>query len=427
MNLADVRRARDDRGLTARLPLPRSFRASTQPELLVRPSRLAVLALSIVSPLRLAAQRTDAPPAHSFTGVPALNFDADEGFGYGGVLQYHDYGAGAERPYRYMLQPAVLFTTRGRRDAVLFADAPHLLAGGWRLTALVAREQQLATPFYGLGNDTDADPAMVSSSNPYFYRYGRTVLRANVDVQHALGHPALRGVAGVGVRHVDLRAVPYDRGTTLLAQTLGNAPAALSSHSARVGLVWDTRDREIGPTRGSWIEVLAQAVSSPAAGYGAYTRLTTTARHYAPLSHALTFAQRVVVQNVHGDAPVTELSLLQSSYRDDEGLGGASTLRGIPQNRYQGKGIALANAELRWEALRGEVHGTPARLIVTGFADAGRVWESGIRISELATALHASGGAGMRVGLGPSFIAGADVGHSAQSAAATYVVLGYAF
>ena len=390
----------------------------------------AAVALALCLPIgpALPAQQRTAPTGRALAGVPALNFDADEGVGYGALLQYYDYGSDGADPYRFTLQPTLFGTTRGRRDLVLFVDAPHLLPGGWRAGGAIGRELELATPYYGIGNDTRVDAGATTGANPYFYRYGRTVLRAGVDVQHSVGHPSLRVLLGVGARHVVVRPVPYDEGTTLLAQTLGTAEQpALASRSARVGLVWDSRDREIGPRRGTWAELLVQGVSRPGDAYGSYTRVTSTVRRYVPLGARMTLAQRVVVQNVSGNAPVTELSLVQGSYKDDEALGGASSLRGIPKDRYLGKGIAFANTELRWDAASFTLRGTPSRLVLSGFVDGGRVWSDGVRLGEVVEDLHVGAGAGARVAVGPSFVLASDVGHSAQSAAAVYIGVGYLF
>ena len=51
-------------------------------------------------------------------GLPALNFDADEGVGYGAVAQLYQYGDGSRAPYQWMLQPTVFLTTEGRRGKI---------------------------------------------------------------------------------------------------------------------------------------------------------------------------------------------------------------------------------------------------------------------------------------------------------------------
>jgi outer membrane protein assembly factor BamA len=337
------------------------------------------------------------------------------------------------QPYRYTVQPTVFLTTRGRRDFTLFIDAPHLLPGGWRVGGSAASERQLATPYYGIGNQTVAADAATTGANPYYYRYGRRVIRVSVDGQHDLGVPGFRLLLGAGARSVDVTTVPYGEGTTLLAQEVGSVSLPTSGTTllptytaryGRVGLVLDTRDREIGTRRGVWADVLVQQGKIDDA---AFTRATVTLRHYTPLTSKVTIADRIVMQNVNGNLPPTELSILQGSYRDDEALGGASSIRGLPKNRYVGRGIAFANTEVRWDARAFALRRAPSHLVLSGFLDAGRVWRGNIRLDELLTELHVGYGAGARLAIGPSFVVATDVGHSSQTPAAVYVGLGYLF
>lgn len=384
-----------------------------------------LLAVAVALP---AQQPASAPTGHSLAGLPSLNFDADEGFGYGALIQYYDYGYSGVQPYRYAVQPAVFFTTRGRRDVTLFLDAPHLLPADWRLGAQLAREQQITAPYYGVGNFTENLASATSGTNPYFYRFGRTVIRSNADFQHSLGYPALRVLIGVATRTADVKTVPYDSGTTLLATQKGKTTLpTVQARLARVGLVWDTRDREIGPQNGNWSELLVQRAGRVLGGDQVFTRITGTVRQYVPLTSKVTLAERVVMQTVHGDPAVSEIFAVQSSFRDDEILGGATSIRGIPKNRYVGKGVAFANSELRWSATTFNVAGRSAGLILSAFADAGRVWTDGLDASQLFSDLHVGYGGGARVAAGPSFVIAADVGHSSESTAAIYLGLGYLF
>jgi outer membrane protein assembly factor BamA len=375
-----------------------------------------------------AQQPPSAPTGHSLAGLPSVNFDADEGFGYGALIQYYDYGYAGVQPYRYALQPAVFFTTRGRRDVTFFLDAPHLLPADWRLGAQVAREQQITAPYYGVGNATANLTTATAGTNPYYYRFGRTVIRSNADFQHSLGYPALRVLLGVATRNADVKTVPYDSGTTLLAQQTGKTILpTVNARLARIGLVWDTRDKEIGTEHGNWSELLVQRAGRTLGGDQVFTRITGTVRQYVPLMTNVTLAERVVMQTVHGDPAVSEIFVVQSSFRDDEILGGATSIRGIPKNRYVGKGVAFANSELRWSATSFNVGGRSARLILSAFADAGRVWTDGLDVSQLTSDLHVGYGGGARVAAGPSFVIAADVGHSSESTAAIYLGLGYLF
>ncbi len=396
----------------------------------------AALLLTAPAVSLLNAQESPAPTGWEPAGLPALNYDSDEGFGYGVLLELYNYGDGGYSPYRFTLQPTVFLTTGGRREFTLFFDAPHLLPEGWRIDASVGNRRQFAIPYYGLGNTSVYDALLEDTEGPYYYRYGGTQRQAAVNVQRSLGNTALRVLVGVGATHTDVDPLPKDATATLLDQVIANAgmpgsipetiPGGWSNH-LRGGLVWDTRDRETGPHRGTWSEVLVQAVPEFLGSESGYVRWTLVDRRYVPLGDRLTFANRVIVQDVEGEAPFYDLSIIQTSFKQREGLGGGRTLRGIPRNRYVGKGLFLWNAELRWRAADFTVVGRSSHMVLSTFVDTGRVWADGLVLGEFLSELHTAYGVGIRVGMGENFIAGIDVGHSSASSAAIYINTGYMF
>lgn len=393
----------------------------------IRISSRAFRAAAMLLGTLTAAIDAQQPRGIEISGVPALNFDADEGFGYGAILQLYRYDAGAAS-YRWTVQPTVFLTTEGRRDYTLFFDAPARPNHSWRYTLYAGREQQLATPYYGIGNATPYDASLETGSTRYFYRYGRDRLRATADVQHSLWHPALRVLVGAGASNDKINLTPFDSGSTLIERDLGGAtPETGHTNYLRAGLTWDTRDREIGPRSGTWADVIVQRVDTRLGASASYTRWTATARHYQPLGSRLTLANRVLAQNVQGAAPFYVLSELQTTQRLQDGLGGASSVRGLPKDRYVGKGTVLTNNELRWRAADFSLHGRPSSVVLSGFVDAGRVWADGIELSRLTRELRAGYGGGARLAFGPSFVVAVDVGHSAQSTAPVYIGLGYLF
>jgi outer membrane protein assembly factor BamA len=272
------------------------------------------------------------------------------------------------------------------------------------------------------------NPALSGAANKYFYRFGRTIVRANADFQHPIGVPEIRLFMGAGVRSQTVQTVPFDSGTTLLAQQLGRgALPAQQATFARLGVVVDTRDNEISTTRGNWSELLVMRAGKTLGGDEVFTRITGTIRQYASITSDLVLAQRVVMQTVRGELPITDFSLIQNSYRDYEGLGGSTTIRGIPRNRFQGKGIAFSNTELRWSAAQFDVLKHSTRLVLSGFVDTGRVWEQGFDVATILDGLHTGYGGGVHFEVGPTFIITGDVGHSNLSTAAIYLGLGYLF
>jgi outer membrane protein assembly factor BamA len=367
------------------------------------------------------------PTGREIAGVPALNYNSDEGFGYGALLAVYDYGTRGADPYRYTLQPTVFFTTGGRRDLTMFFDAPSALGARWRLTAFAGDEKQSASPYYGTGNESRYDETLESEPNSRYYRFGRRQSRGTADAQYRLGASPLRLLGGVGAARTSVDPTA-DGGTTLLAQELGGRAAADGwSNYVRFGLVWDSRDREVGPTRGRWAEVLVQRFDRSVGSDWDFTRSTLTWREYVSLSRRLVLAGRVLAQQVSGDAPFYELAFVQSSFKQQEGLGGLGTVRGLPKNRYVGKGLVVLNGELRWRAADVRLLRKPAYVVLSGFGDAGRVWSGAIRASEVTQDLHVGYGGGVRLGLGPNFLVALDVGHSAEATAPIYLGLGYMF
>ncbi|MCG6988075.1 MAG: BamA/TamA family outer membrane protein [Gemmatimonadetes bacterium] len=389
----------------------------------------ALSALASMAAMTLPVGGRAQSPAHTgleVAGVPALNYDADEGFGYGVIAELYQYGRGGAAPYRYTLQPTLFLTTGGRRDVTLFFDAPHVLPGGWRLDAFLGSEKQIATPFYGTGNDAPYDPSLESDQNPYYYRFGRTRRRAEINVQHTLFDRRLRALMGVGAAHTDVIDVPKGVGTTYLAD-LGTGPDGGWSNHVRVGLVWDSRDRETGPRRGTWSDILLQRVDPALGSDWRYTRWTLTDRRYFSISRALVFANRFVLQGVSGSAPFYDLQVLQTSFKQQEGLGGAKTLRGVLKNRYTGDGLFLWNAELRWEAVDFSALGKDFHTVLSGFVDSGRVWSGSPRLSQVFRGLHRGIGGGVRLVMGENFVVAVDAGTGAETGMPLYIGLGYLY
>lgn len=404
------------------------------------PVRLTALAAVALTPLVALAPASAQQPAGTtsapsrgweLTGLPALNYDADEGVGYGALVEAYDYGPGI-RPYRLTIQPTLFLTTEGRRDLTWFVDAPVLGNGRWRITSSGGFEHQLAMPWYGVGNATSYDAANESKPNEHYYRYGRDRRRLTVDLQRTVGRTPLRVLVGAGLSSTRVDLTPFDEGTTLLAQQLGGVtPERTRENYARAGVVWDTRDREIGTRRGAWGELLVQRTSRGLAATSDWTRVTGTWRGYVPLGEKVVFAQRWVGQAATGDLPFTELPVIASSFKEQEGLGGAKTLRGIPRDRYVGPALALVNTELRWRAREGRILGKPSHVVLTGFLDGGRVWSDVPNLADATSDIvrdwHFGYGGGVRVVRGESFVVAVDVGHSRESTAPFYIGLGYLF
>lgn len=386
---------------------------------------LCILAAS--SPLPLHAQ--GAATGLEVGALPALNYDADEGFGYGALAELYQYGDGTAEPYRWTLQPTVFLTTEGRRDVTVFFDGPAVLPDPWRFDVFVGSEKQIATPYYGVGNNVPYDETLDRDDgpNPYFYRFGRTRRSVTFNVQRGLGDTRVRALMGGGVVRTTAVPVPDGEGTTLYEQHVGAAETAGWYNYLRIGLIWDSRDRETGPRRGAWTEILLQRVDETLGSESSFTRWTVTDRRYIPLGERWVLAHRYLLQGVSEGAPLHELHRVQTSFKQQEGLGGAKTLRGVLKNRFVGRGMLVWNVELRWRVAEFRLLGRSFHTVVSGFLDQGRVWEEGPRVDELLRDLHRGFGGGVRLGMGENFVVAVDAGTSEETGLTVYVGLGYPF
>ena len=88
-------------------------------------------------------------------GVPALNYNTDDGFGYGILLDLFNYKDGGYSPCYFKINPIIFFTTGGKQDHTLFFDAPYLLGKGMRFNVRLRFKMEDFYPYYGLGNDSE--------------------------------------------------------------------------------------------------------------------------------------------------------------------------------------------------------------------------------------------------------------------------------
>jgi outer membrane protein assembly factor BamA len=338
---------------------------------------LAVAALLGAAPIPLAAQRY-----WKETLYPLPFYSAADGLWLWGHYGRWSPIGFVERPEPYLA--ALNFdagaSTQGSASAAVDLQAPAWW-DGWRvgLTASVARANRLG--YYGIGNATTYSSDSTGSGRQYFYRVSRTTQAVRLTVQRRLAG-GLRALAGATVTHTNYRALP---GTSRFGQDLAAGlidRARTTDASARAGLVFDSRDHEIDPHQGVFADALYTA------GDG-YHRVTAGARVYVRPLEKLTIAMRLEGEDVRGDAPLPELTTIESSERQIPATGGYYSLRAYYDARFSGAGKLLGGVELRYALLW-----APSLLEVklVGFYEAGRVFAPGESWRLTTDGLHPSGG-----------------------------------
>lgn len=319
---------------------------------------------------------------YNFGPLPAVAFDADKGFQLGALLNIYDFGDGSTYPNtRQQWYFEASFFTKGSQLYVVSYDNKFWIPG-IRFSTALAITNDKAMDFYGFnGYMSYYDHAMVdlgkSSDDMYLYtpkyRINRLAALFKADLIGKIGNTPLNWEAGYHLSYFDVGAINRDKINknkdenkmfpadvpTLYEQyrTWGiisddEADGGINS-TVRLGLLYDTRDKEGAPSRGVWAEAHAILAPKWLGTTNPYYKYSATFRHYLPIvdRDLLTFAYRLNYQGSFGkDVPyyvLPYITTMGQSY-DRDGMGGFRTIRGLMRNRVQGLDMASYNAELRW-------------------------------------------------------------------------------
>jgi hypothetical protein len=289
-----------------------------------------------------------------------------------------------ERPERWLGAIVVdaAASTEGSYTVIADAQAPGLWKG-WRAALTVGAVRANRLGYYGIGNDTPYDPDSVGGPDPYFYAVSRATQQVRATVQRRVAGP-VRALAGLVYEHTEYRGLPggtvFER--ELAAGALDSSQVRFSDLAGRVGLILDTRDNELDPHRGLFVELLYAASDG-------YARTTGHARAYVQPWERLTVAGRVAVEGMSGQPPLAPLTLMESSERPFVAVGGYYSQRGYYDGRFAGPGKLLGGIEARYGLLWAP---TLFEVKLVGFFDAGRVFAPGEDVELTTEGLHHSGG-----------------------------------
>lgn len=418
------------------------------------------------------SQEEVAKEGWNFGALPTVTFDSDLGFQYGALVDLYNYGDGERYPkYNHHLYFEVSRFTKGSGINRFYYDSDQLIPGLLTFFDL-SYLSDLAYDFYGFNgynavvNPDWADEDSESYRTRMFYKYDRKLFRFKVDVQGRLTGNNFRWLAGVNflnfkVGPVDLEKlnkgkkndeqlpdVPglYDRylqwGIVPEEEADGGFVPAI-----KTGIVYDSRDNRPNPMKGIWTEAVVEGVPDFFGAESAFTKLSLTHRQYFTIiPKDLSLAYRLNYQTtISGHTPFyyqTQVLTSELKSATSEGLGGASTLRGIWRNRVVGDGYFLGNIEARWKFARFQFINNNFYLGLNGFMDFGRVTKRiDVNTEEIevpqynyfrddAEAIHYSYGAGLRIAMNQNFIVKIDYGIAADERdgdSGIYIGLNYLF
>lgn len=333
----------------------------------MRRSHILALSLLLLFPL-LSPAENEKGRTYSWGVIPASNYDSDLGYRYGGVLNVFDYGHKTrEDKYEQYLFLKLTNTTKGTLQAQALLESKSLIKQALTL-AEVSYTSEKKMDFFGFNGYQSiyhrafADPAQPAYIHNFFYAYERKFLRLRFDVQSFIAGSKLRLLTGFSYNQYAIslpaEAAANGRNNLLglykhwgLIETAEAEGGRLSLFTA--GLVFDTRNNACYCTDGKWAE--AVIIHSPALLSSAgYTRIALTYREHKSffaerftLSYRLSFQQKI-----RGNIPFYALTDFYDSRLNQDGIGGAHTLRGAMRGRIAADGYVLGNLESRLRLFR---------------------------------------------------------------------------
>jgi len=418
----------------------------------------------------------------SFGLLPAISFDSDLGFQYGGLVNFYNYGDGSRYPrYDHSLYLEASRFTKGSGIFRIMYDTDKLI-DGIQITTDMSYLPDMAYRFYGYNgydavynSDWTTDEATDYKSR-LFYNLDRKFFRFKTDWQGKLYGEGLKWVAGVTLYNIGMSEVDVDalnEGKEDVDKLPANADmpglykkyqdwGIISAEEAdggflpllKAGLVYDTRDNRPNPMKGLWTELVLVNAPEFLGAESGFTKLSIIHRHYFTLiPKNLSFAYRLSYQGtIAGKTPfyaqpLMATSMLRGAY--SEGLGGGKSLRGVIRNRVIGDGYVFGNFEFRWKFARFNFLKQNFYLGLNAYTDVGQVVQNtdmdydAIR-TEIEAAgesfdnyfkpnsekLHMSVGAGLRVAMNQNFIIAVDFGKAIEKQdgnTGLYIGLNYLF
>lgn len=318
---------------------------------------------------------------YNFGPLPAVAFDADKGFQLGALLNIYDFGDGSTYPNtRQQWYFEASFFTKGSQLYTISYDNRFLIPNTRFSTTLTVTNDK-AMDFYGFNGymsyyNHDRVKAG-KDGNDYlytpYYRINRVAALFKSDFVGQIGDTPWSWEAGYHLSYFKQGAINRskinknkedsemfpDSEPTLYEQyrewgviSDDEADGGLNS-TVRLGLLFDTRDKEGAPSRGIWAEAHLALAPKWLGTSNPYYKYSATFRQYLPIvkNDILTFAYRLNYEGSFGnDVPyyvLPYITVMGASY-DRDGMGGFRTVRGLMRNRVQGLDMATYNAEIRW-------------------------------------------------------------------------------
>lgn len=323
-------------------------------------------------------------------GIPFAFPSPDSGFNLGLRLQMQNIKR--QDPHEAEIIAQVHASDLGRQKHMLQLDLPWAFHNLLRVTARVAYDRDVTLRYYGIGNRSEADPALITANDPL---YANT--RSSPSISLQLFRRWSRYLRGGPFFNFRWTSIDFPKAPTPNLLDIERPVGVVGgrTHAFGLAIIYDTLDFEPYPSRGDYHELFFSVYNRRFTGseYD-FTRTTYTFRKFISLHRRLIFAHRTMLEYLSGDVPFFEMSNVGGTYAS-QALGGDRFLRGYEGNRFMDKIRLVLGFELRWDPVFLNFLRQDLTIGFVPFFDIGRVWPD--RIPTEFDNWHASAGWGARL------------------------------
>ncbi len=357
-----------------------------------------------------------------FTGVPVIAYSSDNGFRGGARVYFYNNGERDEEYFDktpYGMQTYAQFTasTTGLIEGHINFDYQHV-GGTWlRIKSVIEYEKNPNANYFGTGNKTTANNLTdvngtsyqkFSQYEDYLYRnnyqyykfnkYEYQMPKFSIDFIGDFGFPIkpllgyqfkwseIKSWDGKGFKINGNEVSDKTVATTSLLSIekplgfngdVGGVTGGITSF-VRAGVAFDTRDFEPDPHEGFLIDYAFEGATFVFGSQYNYFRNTFGFRFYTTWLNTLTLAVRLGYVASSDGIPFYEMGYFGFLFDRQEGLGGEKTVRGYQQYRFIGKGMTLANIELRYRFIDFILFNQRFAFKLLAFVDAGNAYTDAV-------------------------------------------------
>lgn len=341
-----------------------------------------------------------------FTGFPVVAFSSDNGF-RGGAKGYLFYNGSRDEkyfnttPYKLQLYAQFTASTGGLITSVLSLDWRNVGGSSLRIKAAAEYEWSTNANYYGTGNKTTTTPLTDAYGRTYqtFADYQRAFLYGNFSKYNKYEYQMpkfaidfigdwsfpIKPLLGYQFKWSEIK--PWDgRDFKINEANYKAEPTSLLTREnpvginggitsfLRAGIALDTRDYPPDPHEGFYIDYAFEGSAGFLGSQYDYIRNSIGARFYTTWFDTLTLAVRFGYVASLYDIPFYEMGIFGFLFERQEGLGGEKTIRGFQQWRFIGKGMTLANIELRYRIIDLLLFNQRFTFKLLAFVDAGNAY-----------------------------------------------------